>query len=140
MSFNPQHQAENLAAAALTLDARADESRVDALAFNPIHAPADLAPGQAKGAVPAALVPKFFMQSEKSGDESLNAFGSLSSLSLKSRIRPGSGSFAAGCGPGGQPSGAVGLRRRLTARTGFATAGDVIGAPSASCAKGVAAR
>jgi len=39
-------------------------------------------------------VPVFYMNSEKSGDEVLSALGSLSSLSLKSRIRHNSG-FAA---------------------------------------------
>jgi alpha-tubulin suppressor-like RCC1 family protein len=54
----------------------------------------DLAPGQTKNPVAADQVPKFFMQSEKSGDESLATLGSLSNLSLKARIRH-SGSFAA---------------------------------------------
>ena len=53
----------------------------------------DLAPGQAKETVPA---PKFFMQSEKYGDENYSqGFGSYSNLSLKSRIRRNAGSFAA---------------------------------------------
>ena len=54
----------------------------------------DLAPNQAKSPVPADQVPIFYMNSEKSGDEVLSALGSLSSLSLKSRIRHNSG-FAA---------------------------------------------
>lgn len=73
----------------------------------------DLAPGQIKYPIPVGQIPKFFMQSEKSGDESLSALGSLSNLSLKSRIQPNSGSFAAATGtyqmfvavwvPGGAP-------------------------------------
>jgi len=56
----------------------------------------DLAPGQAKDAVPADKVPKFFMQSEKYGDENYSqGFGTYSNLSLKSRIRRNAGSFAA---------------------------------------------
>lgn len=58
----------------------------------------DLAPGQTKNPVPSDQIPKFFMQSEKSGDESISALGSLTNLSLKSRIRPGSGTFAADAG------------------------------------------
>ena len=58
----------------------------------------DLAPGQTKIPVPAGLTPKFFMQSEKSGDEALGTLGSLASLSLKSRIQPAGGSFAADAG------------------------------------------
>lgn len=71
----------------------------------------DLAPGQTKNPVAADQIPKFFMQSEKSGDESLATLGSLSNLSLRARIRR-SGSFAAndtyqmfvaGWVPGGRP-------------------------------------
>ncbi len=55
----------------------------------------DLAPDVVKNPVPTDQVPKFFMQSEKSGDEALTAFGSVSNLSLATRIRRNGGSFAA---------------------------------------------